>query len=397
MPTPLEDHGGVEPPPFHRKWITSPPNRLVLYVRIDPSTPSFNFIPLWNSLLLHTILTVFICVPEEIIPQLPQFHPLVVYIPSSTILQTHAPSIIPEHGHIWCLELLNTDLPHPRLWKVLEEATPGTSLVLQDPNGRTSTLFSVTPQGISETTEPMKTPWCFSNYTENLDMIQVAMDISLQKVTECLLQPITLNTSKTFTPLCYLATKYGTDKSAYNLFTHRHPYTATYDMFLRQYKNKSSLKLGEIGVLNGASISMWKDYFPTAQIAGFDIDRTALQKIAELQNVKAYYVDAGNTRGLRHALAEACEDGKKFTILIDDASHCLNHQLIFLREAIPYMESGGVLIIEDIFREIPHARFEEVLREHIDKVSHAYMIETEHKYRSSPGWENDRMLFVWIR
>jgi SAM-dependent methyltransferase len=394
MPTPLEDHGGLEPPPFHRAWITSPPNRLILYVRINGS---FNFMPLWNSLLLQNILAVFLCVPEEMIAQLPKFHPLVVYIPSSTRIQTHAPTIIPDHSHSWCLDLSSSDLLHPRFWSILEEATPGTSLSLQDPNGRSATLYSVTPHGIAEQTETRTTSWCFSDYAANQDMIQVAMDISLQKVTECLLQPISIDTRNTFTPLCYLATKYGTDKSAYNLYTHRHPYTPVYDMFLRQYKHKPSMKLGEVGVLNGSSINMWKDYFPTAQLTGFDINKSSLEKIAELQNVKAYHVDAGNPRGLRYALAEACEDGKKFDILIDDASHWLSHQLIFLREAIPYMVSGGVLVIEDIFREIPYARFEEVLREHVDKVSHAYMIDPEHNYRFSPGWENDRMLFVWIK
>jgi hypothetical protein len=320
-----------------------------------------------------------------------------MYIPSSTDTKTHAPPLVPENGHIWCLDLQSSDLLHPRFWNLLEEATPGTSLDLQDPNGRSTTLYSVTPQGIAEKTEARITPWCFSDYVANQDMIQAAMDVTLQKITECLLQPITIDTRNTFTPLCYLATKYGTDKSAYNLYTHRHPYTPVYDMFLRQFRSKPSLKLGEVGILNGASINMWKDYFPTAHLTGFDIDKNALQKIAELQNVKAYYVDAGNPRGLRHALTESCEDGKKFDILIDDASHCLSHQLIFLREAIPYMASGGILIIEDIFREIPYARFEEVLREHIDKVSHAYIIDTEHKYRHSPEWNNDRLLFVWIR
>jgi predicted O-methyltransferase YrrM len=39
----------------------------------------------------------------------------------------------------------------------------------------------------------------------------------------------------------------------------------------------------------------------------------------------------------------------------------LNHQLHFLKDAIQYVRPGGLLIIEDIFRAIPAARFQEAL------------------------------------
>jgi hypothetical protein len=73
----------------------------------------------------------------------------------------------------------------------------------------------------------------------------------------------------------------------------------------------------------------------------------------------------------------------------------LEHQLIFLRDAIHFVKPGGMLVIEDIFRDISPSRFEEVLElidEHIDN---AILIKPEHSFRHSPGWNNDQILIVF--
>ena len=83
--------------------------------------------------------------------------------------------------------------------------------------------------------------------------------------------------------------------------------------------------------------------------------------------------------------------------MLEDASHRLEHQLIFLRDAIDFVKPGGLLIIEDIFREISKERFQEALDTLRDKVANAILIRPEHKLRQSYGWENDRILVVWKR
>jgi cephalosporin hydroxylase len=208
---------------------------------------------------------------------------------------------------------------------------------------------------------------------------------------------MSIDVSNNFTPLCRLAFHYSTDKSVYNLMNHRHPYTPIYHMFFNSYRKKA-LKIGEVGILNGASMFMWNDYFthPGKVIHGYDIDPTSLEKIKDIPNSQGFLVDAGSSSGLKASLTKACsEDKELYDILIEDASHRLEHQLIFLRDAIHFVKPGGLLVIEDIFREISPARFEEVLDLISDEITNAILIKPEHFFRHSPGWDNDQILIVF--
>ena len=68
-----------------------------------------------------------------------------------------------------------------------------------------------------------------------------------------------------------LAQKYGTDKTNKD-----HSYKGvTYLDIYHRYMSSKRLEVKtfiEIGVKNGASLRMWKDYFPNATIYGIDID-----------------------------------------------------------------------------------------------------------------------------
>lgn len=207
------------------------------------------------------------------------------------------------------------------------------------------------------------------------------------------IQHLTVHTNGTFTELCGLATKYHTDKTTYNLFTHRHPYTPIYSMFLGGLRTVGRpLIIGEIGVLNGASIRMWKDYFDEAEIHAFDVEPKALKSIEAIPNVRTHILDAGVPEQINKTFIGL----PQFDLLLDDASHCLAHQVTCLRECMKYVAVGGLLIIEDIFRAIPVARFQEA----IDAITESglsvesFMITPEDPLRYSPNWENDRMLIV---
>jgi hypothetical protein len=142
---------------------------------------------------------------------------------------------------------------------------------------------------------------------------------------------------------------------------------------------------------------MWRDYFPKADIHGFDITVNILEKITSIPGVTGHLVDNKNDHGVVPCLQKATEDGVLFDILLEDASHTLTTQLHFLKDAVGYVRSGGLLIVEDIFRAIPAARFQEALDSVKEKVHNAVLIRPEHTYRFSPRWENDRILLIWVK
>jgi trans-aconitate methyltransferase len=146
--------------------------------------------------------------------------------------------------------------------------------------------------------------------------------------------------------LCELAVKYGTDK---------HPwYTPTYEMLLgsQRFKVRKVLEIG-IGNLSqmshvhgyqpGASLRMWRDYFPGAQIFGLDIDPQVMIQDARIET---RVCDQSNAEALKHI----GEEWGKFDLIVDDGSHDPQHQLLSFETLWPYLREGGYYIIEDVNR-----------------------------------------------
>ncbi len=206
-------------------------------------------------------------------------------------------------------------------------------------------------------------------------------------VTRANIQTLTVNTTGAFTELCRLATKYQTDKSTYNLFTHRHPYTPVYSMFLGGLRAHEKPHIAEIGVLNGSSIRMWRDYFKNPEIYAFDINKKLLAPLESIARVGL--LDSGDPA----QIADTFGALPPLDLILEDASHRLEHQVCAVRELVKYLKVGGILIVEDIFRCVPTSYFQEAVDACGCEVE-AYMVFPEDKLRASPDWENDRVLIV---
>ncbi len=109
--------------------------------------------------------------------------------------------------------------------------------------------------------------------------------------------------------LIELAKKYGTDKV-------EHGYIPFYEQFLP----KNPKKILEIGVKEGKSIRMWKDYFPDAEVHGLDLFQEF--PIPDIKNV-IYW--AGNQVDFRLLDQLRLED---FDVIIDDGSHNSRDQMM---------------------------------------------------------------------
>ncbi len=143
--------------------------------------------------------------------------------------------------------------------------------------------------------------------------------------------------------LTEIANRIGTDKGTMD---YGHSYTILYDELFREISERH-VKMLEIGVADprfpGASLKMWKEYFPDIQLIGYDINPDAKQ--FEENGVSVYIGDQNNPDHL-----EDCVDlyGGEFDIILDDGSHYGEHIVTSFKTLYPYLKEGGIYVIEDL-------------------------------------------------
>jgi demethylmacrocin O-methyltransferase len=92
----------------------------------------------------------------------------------------------------------------------------------------------------------------------------------------------------------------------------------------------------EIGVLNGASLAMWRDYWPQAEVWGFDKERRET-------DIQVMYGDQSKPEDLAFATRLG-----PFDLVIDDGSHVPADQVLGALTLVPHLAPGGLYIIEDV-------------------------------------------------
>jgi hypothetical protein len=135
--------------------------------------------------------------------------------------------------------------------------------------------------------------------------------------------------------------KYGTDKAS-----NGHDYLRHYEFYFRQMRPTAS-RVIEIGGLNGASLKMWEEYFPSAEIVCIDVDPKV--KRFEGGRISVEIGSAGDAAYLKTVRDKYLNAD----IVIDDGSHRWDHQRLAFRSLFPMVSAGGYYVVEDI-----HTSFE---------------------------------------
>jgi len=138
-----------------------------------------------------------------------------------------------------------------------------------------------------------------------------------------------------FDELTKLADKYGTDKGS-----SWHYYTQAYEYFFYPIKYEAR-KICEIGVAKGASLKMFRDYFPNAVVYGIDINDSS-----ELNSdtIKTFIADQANRKQLKDFIDTY---GGDFDIILDDGGHSMEQQQVSFGYLFRHLKPGGYYIIED--------------------------------------------------
>ena len=152
------------------------------------------------------------------------------------------------------------------------------------------------------------------------------------------------------TELCEIAFKYGTDKCP----RIGHTYTPFYHELLKD-KRESIKKVLEIGIgykrswhikleqyVIGASLYMWRDFFPNAHIYGADI---VPETLFQDERISTFLCDETKKGDLEKLIEKT---GSDIDLFIDDGSHVLADQMFLCKTMMPLLKKDVIYIIEDV-------------------------------------------------
>jgi hypothetical protein len=129
------------------------------------------------------------------------------------------------------------------------------------------------------------------------------------------------------------------DKKLIDKWTH---YFDIYDRHFNKYRNKEIVLL-EIGVFQGGSLQMWKNYFGgKAKIFGIDVDPRCKQ--LEEEDIKIFI----GSQSDRSFLRQVKEQIPPVDILIDDGGHTMTQQIVTYEELFDYVKDDGIYLCEDL-------------------------------------------------
>ena len=118
-------------------------------------------------------------------------------------------------------------------------------------------------------------------------------------------------------------------------------YFPIYEKWFSPYRGKEIVFV-EIGVQNGGSIQMWKNYFgKDAQIIGVDIDERCKQFEEEQISIEIGSQEDENF------WAAFKKKYPRVDILLDDGGHTMNQQITTFKQMFPHIKDGGLYMCED--------------------------------------------------
>lgn len=169
-----------------------------------------------------------------------------------------------------------------------------------------------------------------------------------------------------------LGIKHNTDKAFF------HEYCDFYEKNLPKRSFKG--RLLEIGVMDGASLAMWAEYYPNAEIVGVDIfDKSHVQ----IPGVEVLQLDATDTAAL--------EKLGSFDIIVDDGSHkTADQQASFEHLYLNQLNPKGYYIIEDLHTSFMPS-YVNSKRNTIEYLKHAML---EYKFFQRDKKDNDSMTCI---
>jgi hypothetical protein len=155
-----------------------------------------------------------------------------------------------------------------------------------------------------------------------------------------------------------------------------HNYTLLYDKHI-SYLRPTAEKILEIGISKGASLLLWQEAFPKAQIYGVDkdISRATMVSGERIELIQGRQEDEKLFR-------EVVAPKGKFDIIIDDCGHRSNGQSLSFNILWECLNKGGWYVIEDLYGNywMDKGEFITILKNKIDELNLKCEIKSIHFY-----------------
>ena len=133
------------------------------------------------------------------------------------------------------------------------------------------------------------------------------------------------------------------DLDSYNTDKITHGYLDVYDPLLAPWVDRE-IKLLEIGVREGGSLQLWRDYFRRGVIIGIDIKLP--ERFVPGERIQVFEGSQSDEKFLSEVASRTAPEG--FDIIIDDASHIGElTKRTFWHLFDHYLKPGGLYAIED--------------------------------------------------
>jgi len=178
--------------------------------------------------------------------------------------------------------------------------------------------------------------------------------------------------------LAMLFKKYGSDKDRNG---YSHLYSTLFDKIKNDKLNVLEVGIGTMipNVLSsmkgymtdeykpGASLRAWNDYFHNSKIYGVDIQPDTQFKE---NNIETYLCDSTSKESVDNLMSGL---NIKFDVIVDDGWHLDVAQLKTLTHFFPYLNEGGIYVIEDIYPGSNITKNPKLIRDIVNNNAHFFV------------------------
>lgn len=169
----------------------------------------------------------------------------------------------------------------------------------------------------------------------------------------------------------------NTDKSYDHQYIH--VYESLFTPIRKQVKN-----MLEIGIWQGDSHKMWRDYFDEAQIYGIDTNIDSCRTLDNQERILAIHGNAYSDE-----IVDLFKD-VTFDVIVDDGPHTLQSQIECVKFYAPLLSANGILVIEDI----PHPEWISLIASSVPPELQMYMYGIDRRIAPNRHSINDELMFV---